>query len=137
MSQSRVHGLSRRRILSGMAAGATAVGAGTLFPLRRGWAGARTIHNYADLEAIVVSDGHFVLPTGFLVSPDSPAAEQGSSLESSGTDGRPVSARQQCRRDQAAIGPDPGRRGHRGRATSQPRESWQKISKPPASSLPT
>ena len=87
MSQSRAHRLSRRRILSGMAAGATAVGAGTLFPLRRGWAGAQTVHKYADLEAIVVSDGHFVLPTGFLVAPDAPTAEREAALKAAGQTG--------------------------------------------------
>ena len=84
MSQSQAHGLSRRRILSGMAAGATAVGAGTLFPKRRGWAGAQTIHKHADLEAIVVSDGHFVLPTAFLVAPDAPTAEREAALNATG-----------------------------------------------------
>ena len=87
MSQSRVHRLSRRRILSGVAAGAVAVGAGTLFPGRRGWANARTVHKHADLEAIVVSDGHFVLPTGLLVAPDSPIAEREAALRAAGQTG--------------------------------------------------
>ena len=87
MSQSRSHRLSRRRILSGMAAGAAAVGAGTLFPPRRGWAGARTVHKSADLEALVVSDGGFVLPTAFLVAPDAPAAEREAALKAAGQAG--------------------------------------------------
>src|SRR5262245_18211726 len=87
MPQSRTHWLSRRRILSGMAAGAAAVGVGTLVPLRRGWASARTVHKHADLEAIVVSDGHFVLPTGFLVAPDSPTAEREAALKAAGQTG--------------------------------------------------
>ena len=84
MSQLRSRRLSRRRILSGMAAGGAAVGAGTLFPLKRGWSSARTVHKYADLEAMVVSDGHFVLPTGFLVAPDSPTAEREAALKAAG-----------------------------------------------------
>jgi glyoxylase-like metal-dependent hydrolase (beta-lactamase superfamily II) len=70
-----------------MAAGAAAVSAGTLLPLRCGWASARTVHKYADLEAIVVSDGHFVLPTGFLVAPDAPAAEREAALKAAGQTG--------------------------------------------------
>jgi glyoxylase-like metal-dependent hydrolase (beta-lactamase superfamily II) len=70
-----------------MAAGAAAVGAGTLFPLRRGWASAPTVHNHGDLEAIVVSDGHFVLPTPFLVAPDAPAAERQVALQVAGQSG--------------------------------------------------
>jgi hypothetical protein len=67
-----------------MAAGAAAVGAGTLFPLRRGWASAPTVYKHGDLEAIVVSDGHFVLPTGFLVAPDAPAAQREAALKAAG-----------------------------------------------------
>jgi glyoxylase-like metal-dependent hydrolase (beta-lactamase superfamily II) len=87
MSQSRARRLSRRRIVIGLAAGAAAVGAGTSLPLGRGSASARTVHKYADFEAIVVSDGHFVLPTGFLVAPDSPAAEREAALKAAGQTG--------------------------------------------------
>ena len=87
MSQPQAHGLSRRRILGGMAAGAATAGAGTLFPLRGTSAGAQTVHKFADLEAIVVSDGHFFLPTGFLVSPDAPAAEKEAVLSAAGQTG--------------------------------------------------
>ena len=87
MSHSRADRLSRRCMLGGMAAGTAAVGAGTLFPLRRAWAIARTVHKYADLEAIVVSDGHFVLPTAFLVAPDAPAAEREAALKAAGQTG--------------------------------------------------
>jgi glyoxylase-like metal-dependent hydrolase (beta-lactamase superfamily II) len=87
MSQPRTHGLSRRRILGGMAAGAATASAGTLFPLRGGWAGAQTVHKFGELEAIVVSDGSFVLPTGFLVSPDAPAAEREAALSATGQAG--------------------------------------------------
>ena len=83
MSHSRTDRLSRRCMLSG----AAAVGASTLFPLRRAWAVARTVHKYADLEAIVVSDGHFVLPTSFLVAPDVPAAEREAALNAAGQTG--------------------------------------------------
>jgi len=76
--------LSRRRILRSMAVAATAVGAGTLFPLRRGWASARSVYKHGDLEAIVVSDGHFILPTPFLVAPDAPAAERQVALQAAG-----------------------------------------------------
>jgi hypothetical protein len=76
--------LSRRRILRSITAGAAAVGAGALFPLRRGWASAPTIYRHGDLEAIVVSDGHFVLPTPLLVAPDAPAAERQAALQAAG-----------------------------------------------------
>ena len=79
--------LSRRRILSGMAAGAAAASVGTLVPLRPGWASAPTIHKHGDLEALVVSDGRFVLPTPFLVAPDAPAAERQAALRAAGQSG--------------------------------------------------
>ena len=87
MSQFRAHRPSRRRILSGVAAGAVAVGAGALFPGQRGWAAAPTVHKHAGLEAIVLSDGHFVLPTGFLVAPDAPTAEREAALKAAGQTG--------------------------------------------------
>ena len=87
MSQSRVSRLSRRRFLSGAAAGAVASSAGMSLPTRRGWASSRTVHKSGDLEAIVVSDGHFVLPTGFLVTPDSPPAEREAALKAAGQSG--------------------------------------------------
>ena len=34
--------------------------------------GAHTIHKSGDLEVMVVSDGNFVLPTGFRIARDSP-----------------------------------------------------------------
>jgi glyoxylase-like metal-dependent hydrolase (beta-lactamase superfamily II) len=71
-----------------MAAGAAAVGAGT--PLGCGWANARPVHKYAELEAIVVSDGHFVLPTGFLIAPDSPVAEREAALKAAGQTGNHI-----------------------------------------------
>jgi glyoxylase-like metal-dependent hydrolase (beta-lactamase superfamily II) len=87
MSQSPAQMLSRRRILSGIAAGAAAAGVGTLVPLQPGWASAPTIHKHGALEAMVVSDGGFVLPTGFLVAPDAPAAEREAALKAAGQTG--------------------------------------------------
>jgi glyoxylase-like metal-dependent hydrolase (beta-lactamase superfamily II) len=87
MSQSRVGSLSRRRFLRGPAAGAVASIAGMSLPTRAGWSGAPTVHRSGDLEAIVVSDGHFVLPTGFLVTPDSPPAERDAALKAAGQSG--------------------------------------------------
>ena len=81
MAQSRV---SRRRFLSGAAAGAVGVTAGMSLPTRPGWGNARTVHKSGDFEAIVVSDGYFVLPTGFLVTPDSPPAEREAALKAAG-----------------------------------------------------
>jgi glyoxylase-like metal-dependent hydrolase (beta-lactamase superfamily II) len=73
--------------LSGAAAGAGVVTAGTSSPVRPGWASARSVHRSGDLEAIVVSDGHFVLPTSFLVTPDSPPAEREAALKATGQSG--------------------------------------------------
>jgi glyoxylase-like metal-dependent hydrolase (beta-lactamase superfamily II) len=87
MSQSRVGSLSRRRFLRGPSAGAVASIAGMSLPTRAGWSGAPTVHRSGDLEAIVVSDGHFVLPTGFLVTPDSPPAERDAALKAAGQSG--------------------------------------------------
>ena len=84
MAQSRV---SRRRFLSGAAAGAVGVTAGMSLPTRPGWGNARTVHKSGDLEAIVVSDGYFVLPTGFLVTPNSPPAEREAALKAAGQSG--------------------------------------------------
>jgi glyoxylase-like metal-dependent hydrolase (beta-lactamase superfamily II) len=70
-----------------MAAGVAAVNAGTLFPLHPGWASAPTVYKHGDLEAIVVSDGHFALPTPFLVAPEAPAAERQAALQAAGQSG--------------------------------------------------
>jgi glyoxylase-like metal-dependent hydrolase (beta-lactamase superfamily II) len=48
---------------------------------------AQTIHKYADLEAIVVSDGYFVLPTGYLVAPDAPTDARQAALRAGGQTG--------------------------------------------------
>jgi glyoxylase-like metal-dependent hydrolase (beta-lactamase superfamily II) len=39
------------------------------------------------LEALVVSDGHFVLPTGWLVTPDAPPVERDAALKAAGQPG--------------------------------------------------
>jgi glyoxylase-like metal-dependent hydrolase (beta-lactamase superfamily II) len=70
-----------------MATGTVAISAATMFPPRRAWASARTVHKSDKLEAIVVSDGHFFLPTGFLVTPDAPHAEREGALKAAGQSG--------------------------------------------------
>jgi glyoxylase-like metal-dependent hydrolase (beta-lactamase superfamily II) len=85
MSLSRTPQLSRRHVLGGMAA--CAVGAGMTVSAGRAWASAHTIHKAGDLEAMVVSDGNFVLPSGFLVAPDSPPAERDAALQAAGQAG--------------------------------------------------
>src|SRR5262249_1106623 len=66
---------------SGAAAGAIAFGTATVIP---GPANARPVYRSGDLEALVVSDGHFVLPTGFLVTPEAPLAEREPVLKAAG-----------------------------------------------------
>jgi glyoxylase-like metal-dependent hydrolase (beta-lactamase superfamily II) len=56
-------------------------------PEHHAWASARTIHRSGDLEAVVVSDGHFALPTGFLVASNSPSAEREAALKAAGQTG--------------------------------------------------
>src|SRR5262245_2300121 len=79
--------LSRRRFLSAAAAGAIAFGTGTFIP---GPANARPVYRSGDLEALVVSDGHFVLPTGFLVTPEAPLAEREAVLKAAGQGGEQI-----------------------------------------------
>jgi beta-lactamase superfamily II metal-dependent hydrolase len=76
--------MARRRFLAGTAAGAMAFGAGIAVSSRPGWADARPVYKSAALEALVVSDGHFVLPTGFLVTPEAPLAEREAVLKAAG-----------------------------------------------------
>jgi glyoxylase-like metal-dependent hydrolase (beta-lactamase superfamily II) len=82
--------LSRRRFLAGTAAGAIALGTGTIIPARPGWANAQPVYRSGDLEALVVSDGHFVLPTGFLVTPEAPLAEREAVLKATGQGGEQI-----------------------------------------------
>jgi glyoxylase-like metal-dependent hydrolase (beta-lactamase superfamily II) len=50
-------------------------------------ANTRTILKSGDLEVHVVSDGYFVLPTGFLVAPEAPKSEREAVLKAGGQDG--------------------------------------------------
>ena len=113
MPQSPARRASRRRILSGMAAGAVAASAGTIFPPRRAWASARTVHKSGGLEAIVMSDGHFVLPMGFLVTPDAPPVEREAALKAAGQSGDQLQLVNNVDGDPQPISGDPGRRGDR------------------------
>jgi glyoxylase-like metal-dependent hydrolase (beta-lactamase superfamily II) len=79
--------LSRRRFLSGAAAGAIAFGTGTVIP---GRTNARPVYRSGDLEALVVSDGHFVLPTSLLVTPEAPLAEREAVLKAAGQGGEQI-----------------------------------------------
>jgi hypothetical protein len=80
--------MSRRRFLASTAAGAIALGTG--IPARPGWANAQPVYRSGDLEALVVSDGHFVLPTGFLVTPEAPLAEREAVLKATGQGGEQI-----------------------------------------------
>jgi glyoxylase-like metal-dependent hydrolase (beta-lactamase superfamily II) len=84
MSDSQSHWLSRRHFVTGTAAGAISLAAGTQLPVRHAWASARTIYKVGDLEALVVSDGSFTLPTGFLIDPEAPPADREAVLQGPG-----------------------------------------------------
>jgi glyoxylase-like metal-dependent hydrolase (beta-lactamase superfamily II) len=75
--------MARRQFLRGAGA-ALAACAGTALCPRSGWANAPTVYKSGDLEALVVSDGRFVLPTGFLVTPDAPPSEREALLKATG-----------------------------------------------------
>jgi glyoxylase-like metal-dependent hydrolase (beta-lactamase superfamily II) len=87
MAESQRPGPSRRHFLSTVSAGA--VGFTTnpgLFPVR--WiAGLQPVHKFGNLEVLVTSDGHFFLPTHFLVAPDSPPAEREAAVNAAGPAG--------------------------------------------------
>ena len=87
MSKSEPPRMARRHFLVTAAAGALAVSGGTITPARPGQANARTILKSGDLEVLVVSDGHFVLPTGFLVAPEAPKSEREVVLKAAGQGG--------------------------------------------------
>jgi glyoxylase-like metal-dependent hydrolase (beta-lactamase superfamily II) len=87
MTASHVERMARRQFLGGAAAGALAFGAAAPFAARPLWAAARTVHKSGDLEASVVSDGHFVLPVGFLVTPEAPPVEREAALKAAGQGG--------------------------------------------------
>jgi glyoxylase-like metal-dependent hydrolase (beta-lactamase superfamily II) len=79
--------MARRRFLTGAAAGALAVGAGTVISAGPASAIAPTVHKSGELEALVVSDGYFVLPVGFLVTPEAPPVERDAVLKAAGQAG--------------------------------------------------
>jgi hypothetical protein len=72
--------LSRRALLESAATGAVALASGTALSARAGWI-RQTIHKSNKLEAMVLSDGHFFLPTGSLLAQDSPPAERDAVLK--------------------------------------------------------
>lgn len=83
-------GLSRRRFLRGVSASAVAL---STRPALSSWphaAGLQTVHKTADLEVMVMSDGHFFLPTHFLIVPDAPPVERQAVLQASGDPGDQV-----------------------------------------------
>ena len=51
---------------------------------RRGWAHPQTVHKTGNLEALVVSNGHFSLPTAYLVTPDPPPGERQAIVQAPG-----------------------------------------------------
>jgi len=85
--------MARRRFLTGAAAGALAVGAGTVISTGPASAIAPTVHKSGELEALVVSDGYFVLPVGFLVTPDAPPVERDGVLKAAPAPARAISPR--------------------------------------------
>jgi glyoxylase-like metal-dependent hydrolase (beta-lactamase superfamily II) len=49
-----------------------------------------TVFKSSSLEALVLSDGHFVLPMDFLVTPDAPPVEREAALQSAGHGGNQI-----------------------------------------------
>jgi glyoxylase-like metal-dependent hydrolase (beta-lactamase superfamily II) len=90
MSKPRARGMTRRHLLARTAAGAIALGSGTIIPVRPGWAEARSIYKTGDVEALVLSDGYFALPTGYLVSADAPSAEREAVLKATAQGGEQI-----------------------------------------------
>ena len=84
--ESRVR-LSRRQFLSRASAGAVTLSSGAPFSISHGGGGLQTVHKAANLEVLVASDGHFFLPTDFLIAPDSPPAERQAVLNAGGHTG--------------------------------------------------
>ena len=77
MTAGHVHRIARRQFLGESAAAALAAAAcvTSLGPIRAA-VHAVPVHKSGILETLVVSDGHFFLPAGFLVTPDSPPVER-------------------------------------------------------------
>lgn len=84
MSDSQSRRLSRRHFVAGAAAGALSLATGTVLPVRSARASARTIYKAGDIEVLVVSDGSFTLPTGFLVDLEAPPADREAVLQGAG-----------------------------------------------------
>lgn len=83
MTASKAHSIGRRQFLG---AGVAALAESTLSP-QPAWASPTTIFKSNSLEALVLSDGHFVLPMDFLVAPDAPPVEREAALKSAGQGG--------------------------------------------------
>jgi glyoxylase-like metal-dependent hydrolase (beta-lactamase superfamily II) len=84
MPEQRGRSVSRRQFLTSTSAGAVAFAAGVTTPARQGTETPQGIHKTADLDVQVVSDGHFFLPTSYLLMPDSPDAERQAVLQAVG-----------------------------------------------------
>ena len=87
MSKTHAPGMPRRHFLVAAAAGALSVSGGTAASARPDPVDARTILKSGDIEVLVVSDGYFVLPTGFLVTPEAPKSEREALLKAAGQGG--------------------------------------------------
>jgi glyoxylase-like metal-dependent hydrolase (beta-lactamase superfamily II) len=86
MTASKAQSIGRRQFL-GAAAAALAEGTLSCQPT---WASPTTIFKSSSLEALVLSDGHFVLPMDFLVTPDAPPVEREAALKSAGHGGTQI-----------------------------------------------
>jgi glyoxylase-like metal-dependent hydrolase (beta-lactamase superfamily II) len=84
MPERRGRCVSRRQFLTSTSAGAVAFAAGIATPARQTKATPQGIHKAGSLDVQVVSDGHFFLPTAYLLMPDSPVAERHAVLQAVG-----------------------------------------------------
>jgi glyoxylase-like metal-dependent hydrolase (beta-lactamase superfamily II) len=75
--------LSRRGFLRVAAGGTVALAAVDALAARLGGASHQAIYKSRRVEALAVSDGQFLLPTDFLLTPDSPPADRKVVLDSS------------------------------------------------------
>ena len=87
MSHSQSREVSRRHFLSCVSASAVAVTTGTSLARATWTPGLQAVHKVGSLEVLVTSDGHFFLPTDFLVAPDSPPAERQAVLKAAAPSG--------------------------------------------------
>src|SRR5262245_19276885 len=86
MTASKAHSIGRRQFL---AAAVAALAEGTLSS-EPTWASPTMVFKSSSLEALVLSDGHFVLPMEFLVAPDAPPVEREAALKSAGHGGNQI-----------------------------------------------